>query len=141
MATIDFPLSISEMTKMHEDGDAISLFFSYGCIVCFVLIFVLGPIYYLSEWAIFKLLAGISLSLSAICLLMVYIYRPIFLSDDSRKQKASDRKKFKALDKLVGKEAEEAMEKLTAGELDRYLSFETHKVALKCIRRIWKRIS
>lgn len=78
MATIDFPLTISEMSKMREDGDTVSLFFSYGCIVCVVFFLVLGSVYYLSSYTVFKTLSFIFLPLSAISLLMVYIYRPLF---------------------------------------------------------------
>jgi len=134
MSTIDFPLSISEMTKMREDGDIVSLSFSYGCIGCFVLIFVLWFIYYLSAWTLFKTLSLVSLPLSAIFLLLVYIYRPLFLSDEKRKRKGLEkvrRKKYKAIDKLEGVDLEEAVGNLTPEEREGFLEYSTRKISTK----------
>ena len=134
MATIDFPLNISEMTKMREDGDIVSLSFSYGCIGCFVLIFVLWFIYYLSEWTLFKTLSLVSLLLSAIFLLLVYIYRPLFLSDEKRKRKGLERirgKKYKEIDKLTGVDFEEAVGNLTPEERDGYLAHSDREISTK----------
>jgi hypothetical protein len=33
MAGIDFPITVSEVSKMHEDGDTVSLLFSYECLI------------------------------------------------------------------------------------------------------------
>ena len=134
MATIDFPLSISEMTKMREDGDIVSLSFSYGCIGFFVLAFVLWFIYYLSEQTLFKALSFVSLPSSAIFLLLVYIYRPLFLSDEKRKQRGLERvrrKKYKALDKLEGVDFEEAVEDLTPEEREGYLAYSDREISTK----------
>jgi hypothetical protein len=136
MATIDFPLSISEMTKMREDGDIVSLSFSYGCIGCFVLVFVLWSIYYLSAWTLFKTLSLVSLPLSAICLFLVYIYRPLFLSDEKRKQKGLERvrrKKYKTIDKLEGVDFEEAVGNLTPEERDGYLEYSDREISTKML--------
>ncbi len=38
MATIDFSLTIPEMSKTREDGDVVSLVFSYACIISTVMI-------------------------------------------------------------------------------------------------------
>ncbi len=135
MATVDFPLAISEITKMREDGDIVSLIFSYGCIGCFVSVFILWMIYYLSpSWVLFKTLSIIVLSLSAIFLLLVYIYRPLFLSDEKRKQKGLERvrrRKYKALDKLEGVDFEEAVGNLASEEREGYLAYSDKEISTK----------
>lgn len=136
MTGISFPITISEMSKMHEDGDIISLYFSRGCLVCFLLIFIMWFVYYLSSFKIFKDLAFVSLPLSVICLFIVYIYRPIFLSDETRKKKGLERvrrRKYKALDKLEGVDFEEAVGNLTPEERDGYLAYSDREISTKVI--------
>ena len=65
----------------------------------------------------------VSVPLAAVCLLMVYIYRPYFLL-----------RKFKALSKLEGLDLEEAIGKLTSEELAEYLSYQTEKVARRALK-------
>lgn len=130
MTGISFPITISEMSKMHEDGDIISLYFSRGCLGCFLLIFIMWFVYYLSSFKIFKDLTFASLTLSVICFFMVYIYRPIFLSDETRKKKGLERvrrRRYKALDKLEGADFEEAIGNLPPEERDGYLAYPNRK--------------
>lgn len=134
MATIDFPLSIAQITKMRKDGDIISLSFSYGCIGCFVSIWIFWLVYRLFLSSTFQVLSWISVSLTAICLSVVLVYRPIFLSSETRRKKGLERvrrKKYKALDKLEGVDFEEAVGNLMPGERDGYLAYSDREISTK----------
>lgn len=139
MSEISFPLPIREMTKMRKDGDIISLGFSYGCIGCFVFIWIFWLIYRLSLCTTFQVLSWISISLTIICLSIILIYRPIFLSSETKRKKGLKRvrrKKYEAIDKLEGLDLEEAIEKLTKEERDEFLNFTTRKIANRMIERL-----
>jgi hypothetical protein len=114
MATVTFPLTISEITKMRQDGDWISLLFAYASLGFFVMFLVFLSIYYLLSFAAFKPASIVCIPLSAISLLAVYIYRPYFLADK--------RRRWKDLDKLAGTDLEKGLQKLTEEERDEYLN-------------------
>ena len=136
MATINFPLPIQEMTKMRKDGDIISLSFSYGCIGCFVFIWIFWLVYRLSLWTTFQVLSWISISLTVICLSVILVYRPIFLSSETIKKRGLERvrrKKYKALDKLEGVDFEEAVGNLTSQEREGYLEYSKREIPTKVL--------
>jgi hypothetical protein len=146
MAIINFPLPIRqiirEMTKMRKDGDIISQGLSYGCIGCFAFIWIFWLVYRLSLWTTFQILSWISISLTVICLSGVFVYRPIFLSSETRKKKGLERvrrKKYKAIDKLKGLDFEKAIENLTPEEREGYMEDSNREISTKVMLEWVKR--
>jgi hypothetical protein len=130
------------MTKMREDGDIISLSFSYGCVGCFVCIWIFWLVYRLSLCTTFQILSWISIPLTAISLSVVLVYRPIFLSSEVTKKRGLERlrrKKYKAIDKLQGLDYEKALEDLTPEERDGYLDYSSRTISTKTILQWAKR--
>jgi len=113
MATIGFPLTITQLAEMRKDGDKISLYFSCSSIVSLVLFFIFLAIYYFTLEKVFEAASVICLPLAAVCLAVVYFYRPYFL--------VSEKRRWRMLDKLEGEAHEEALKKLTEDEMERYL--------------------
>jgi len=129
MVTVGFPLGIPEMTKMYEDGDIVSLSFSIACIISIVLIPIFWFIYHLSLCKTFLIIAFISLILASIFLLIVYISRISFPSNEQRKQKGLYRVRtrvYKRLSSMEGFQAD-AFERLTPNQFKEYESYLTKK--------------
>ncbi len=136
MAIIDFPLPIREITKMRKDGDVISLSISYVGIGFFTFIWISWLIYLLSSWASFKVLSWIFISLTAICLCVVLVYRSIFLSSETKKKKGLERiriKKYKKINKLEGVDFEDAVGNLTKEEREGFLAYSDKEIPTKVI--------
>ncbi|MEI9475189.1 MAG: hypothetical protein WCO26_01240 [Deltaproteobacteria bacterium] len=139
MAIPSLPVSIADMTKMHEDGDITSLLFcwmSFGGAGGFLLS---GAAYYIFNWLPFVWIGFICFAVAIISYVSVLVYRPIFLSDEKRREKGVDRirrRKYKALYKLEVLDAEEAMGKLTSEELKEYIDYCANKSA----RHLWNLI-
>lgn len=113
MDLIGFPIKISEISKMQEDGDKISLLFSYVCIGCITFFLIFLCLYWFKTSDLFKTSSLIFLSLAAVCLFIVYISRVYFLSDTA---------KYGRLDKLKGLAYEEALEKMSDDDRERYIN-------------------
>jgi len=125
MGTISFPLTIQEMAKMKEDGDVISLSFSYVCIGCTAVSIIAEAFYYPSRNPILMWSGVVFFAFAVICCFVVCWYRHIFLTDERLKKQGLDRirtRKYNALDKLEGLDYEEALEKLTQDERQGYLN-------------------
>jgi hypothetical protein len=130
MAMPSFPVTISEMAKMREDGDIISLSFSWICVGCTAVFLISEAVYYASRDLIFMWSGVGFFAFAVMCALVVCLYRPIFLTEERRKKEGLDRirrKKYEALDKLNGIDLEEEMAKLTPEEMDGYLSYSPKK--------------
>ncbi|MGD1151556.1 MAG: hypothetical protein ABR911_01580 [Syntrophales bacterium] len=113
MDLIGFPIKMSEISKMQKDGDKVGLSFSYACIVCMTLFLISLSLYWLNELDLFKTSSLILLPSTGICLLIVYLWRPYFLSDTAR---------YRRLDNLEGLAYEDALEKMADDDRERYLS-------------------
>jgi hypothetical protein len=116
MATIDFPITISQLIEMRKDRDRVSLFLSYATLMTIELCLVFLSLYYFSSSKAFEAMGVVCIPLAAAFLLVIYFYRPYFLLSEPRK--------FKQIDKLKGLENEAAIEKLTPEEQERFLGKE-----------------
>jgi hypothetical protein len=91
-----FPIKMSEMTKMREDGDKVSLYLSYACIGCSALIPIFLGTYFFGtfchwpvDWT--KPIVAVSIITSAVCLFLVYVTRPNFLVHKRRQMEAKSK--------------------------------------------------
>ena len=82
-----FPLTLLELTKMRKDNDKWSIGLAYSCMGCIALLIIALTIYYLTGENTAKIISILTVPLSAIFLLILYIHRPNFLYHRSERIK------------------------------------------------------
>lgn len=130
--------NIQEITDMRDQGDYLSLGFVYGCIGFGAVSVVLTSIYFFfTECKTLVKVDVVSGLLGFFCWVFYVIYRPIFLTDESKKEKGLKRileRKFKRLSELKTVDQTKALGKLTPIEFEEYQLYLTRKAAYEMIK-------